>query len=131
VVRPFVRETTWKQFCANAKTFESTHHAAYETVGWLSSTVVSNPCANDRHFLAHYVPPANRRKEREPTSGLKPLTCSLRVISQVLQRFVQACKSRIDKPISFLCLALCCTVLCSRWYQSGIKLLMLAFPLHP
>src|SRR5215212_9441709 len=74
VVLPFLRETAWKQFCANAKTLESTHHAAYETVSRLSSTVVSNPCANDGHFLSHYVSPANRRKEREPTSGLEPLT---------------------------------------------------------
>ena len=57
----------------------------------------------------------------EPTSGLEPLTCSLRVISQVLQGFARACKSPISKRLSFLCLALCCTVLRSRWYQSGIK----------
>ena len=31
------------------------------------------------------------------------------------------CKCRISKPISFLCLATCCTVLRSRWSQSGIK----------
>jgi hypothetical protein len=59
--------------------------------------------------------------KREPTSGLEPLTCSLRVIIQALQRFAGACKTRIDKPISFLRLALCCTVLRSRWYQSGIN----------
>ncbi len=35
--------------------------------------------------------------------------------------FAQACKSRISKRISFLCFARCCTVLRSRWYQSGIK----------
>jgi hypothetical protein len=62
---------------------------------------------------------------REPTSGLEPLTCSLRVIGQVLQGLAQACKSRIDKLISFLRLAGRCTVLRSRWYQSGIKRLPL------
>jgi hypothetical protein len=46
---------------------------------------------------------------------------SLRVITQALQRLAQECKSRIDKPISFLYLAECCTVLRSRWYQSGIN----------
>ena len=60
-------------------------------------------------------------RKTEPTSGLEPLTCSLQVISQVLQGFAQACKYRIPKLISFLCLALCCTVLRSRWYQSGIN----------
>jgi hypothetical protein len=32
-----------------------------------------------------------------------------------------ACKCRISKPLSLLWLALCCTVLRSRWYQSGIN----------
>jgi hypothetical protein len=57
----------------------------------------------------------------ESTSGLEPLTCSLRVITQALQGLAQGCKSCIDKPTSFLSFALCCTVLRSRWYQSGIK----------
>ncbi len=60
-------------------------------------------------------------KNKEPTSGLEPLTCSLRVIHQVLQGFARDCKSCISKPLSFLCLALCCTVLRARWYQSGIR----------
>jgi integrase len=58
---------------------------------------------------------------REPTSGLEPLTCSLRVITQVLQGVARACNSRIPKPFSLLRLAECCTVLRSRWYQSGIN----------
>jgi hypothetical protein len=33
----------------------------------------------------------------------------------------EGCKSRIFRGVSFLCLAACCTVLRSRWYQSGIK----------
>src|SRR5919112_635378 len=47
--------------------------------------------------------------------------CSLRVIGHVLQGVAQACKSRISKGVSFPCLAECCTVLRSRWYQSGIN----------
>jgi len=39
----------------------------------------------------------------------------------VLQGFAQDCKSRIDKQVSFPCLALCCTVLRSRWCQSGVN----------
>jgi hypothetical protein len=58
---------------------------------------------------------------REPTSGLEPLTCSLRVIIQVLQGFARACKSRISRPVSLLRLAACCTVLRPRWCQSGVK----------
>jgi hypothetical protein len=39
----------------------------------------------------------------------------------VLQGLAQECKSRISKPVSFLYIAASCTVLRSRWYQSGIK----------
>jgi hypothetical protein len=61
----------------------------------------------------------------EPTSGLEPLTCSLRVIGHVLRGFAQECKSRISRRLSLLRVAQCCTVLRSRWYQSGIKRLPL------
>jgi hypothetical protein len=47
--------------------------------------------------------------------------CSLRVIIHVLLGFAQACKSHILKPVSFLRLAQCCTVLRSRWCQSGVN----------
>src|SRR5215208_4600250 len=46
------------------------------------------------------------RKNEEPTSGLKPLSCSLRVIIHVLQGFAEGCKSPISRPVSFLCPAL-------------------------
>ena len=59
--------------------------------------------------------------KKKPTSGLEPLTCSLRVIHQALQRFAWDCKSRVLKPLSLLWLALCCAVLRSRWYQNGIN----------
>src|SRR5215218_9849858 len=61
------------------------------------------------------------RQNTEPTSGLEPLTCSLRVISQVLQGYAQGCKTRIHRPVSLLCLAACCTVLRSPWCQSGVN----------
>src|SRR5829696_4721697 len=60
-------------------------------------------------------------QKKEPTSGLEPLTCSLRVIHQALQGFAQVCKSRISRRLSLLRVAPCCTVLRSRWYQNGIK----------
>ena len=43
------------------------------------------------------------------------------MIGQALQAFAVACKLRISKEFRFLRVALCCTVLRSRWYQSGIK----------
>jgi integrase len=43
------------------------------------------------------------------------------VITQALQGFAHACKSCISKGISLLGVAECCTVLRSRWYQSGIN----------
>ena len=61
--------------------------------------------------------PKTRADERTRTADL----ISLRVIHQALQRFAQGCKSRIFRGVSFLRLARCCTVLRSRWYQSGIK----------
>ena len=62
------------------------------------------------------------REKGETTSGLEPLTCSLRVIGQVLQRLARGCKSRISRRLSLLRFAACCTVLLlpvvSEWYQS-------------
>jgi hypothetical protein len=61
------------------------------------------------------------RKTREPTSGLEPLSCSLRVIIHVLLGFARACKSRISKRLSLLRVATRCTVLRFRWCQSGVN----------
>jgi hypothetical protein len=58
-----------------------------------------------------------RADERTRTADL----ISLRVIAQVLQGVAQTCKSLISKPIAVLWLAQCCTVLRSKWYQSGIN----------
>jgi hypothetical protein len=58
--------------------------------------------------------------KREPTSGLEPLTCSLRVIGHVLQGVAGDCKCRIFGGVSFPYLAECCTVLRSRRYHSGV-----------
>src|SRR5215210_6151996 len=58
-----------------------------------------------------------RADERTRTADL----ISLRVIYLALQGFAEACKCRIYKPLSFLRIAACCTVLRSRWYQSGIN----------
>src|SRR5829696_8345521 len=63
---------------------------------------------------------AGKTKSRRADSNRLPLL-QLRVIGQALQGFAQECKSRISKPLSFPWFALCCTVLRSRWYQSGVK----------
>jgi hypothetical protein len=44
-------------------------------------------------------------EHREPTSGLEPLTCSLRVCGQWLLGVAGVCKSRIDKGFSVPCVA--------------------------
>src|SRR5215212_5109767 len=84
-------------------------------------TVVKDADRRFRLVRHYYVLPAKPRKNKEPTSGLEPLTCSLRVIHQALQGFARGCKCRIFRGVSFPCLALYCTVLRSRWYQSGIN----------
>jgi hypothetical protein len=48
-------------------------------------------------------------------------SCSLRVITHALQGCAGDCKCRIFRGVSFPYLAECCTVLRSRWYQSGIN----------
>ena len=59
------------------------------------------------------------RRADERTRTAYP--CSLRVITQALQGCAGVCNCRISKPLSFLCLAVCCTVLRSRWCQSGVN----------
>jgi hypothetical protein len=66
------------------------------------------------------------RKNKEPTSGLEPPTCSLRVIIQALQRFAHSCKCRINKELFVLRVAACCTVLRSQWCQSGVKITLVS-----
>jgi hypothetical protein len=51
------------------------------------------------------------RQNEEPTSGLEPLSCSLRVSGQGLLSVAQDCKSRINKGLSVPCIAQYCRVL--------------------
>ena len=64
-----------------------------------------------------YLSRIRRADERTRTADL----LQLRVIHQALQGFADGCKFRIPRPISCLRFALCCTVLRTRWYQSGIR----------
>ena len=66
--------------------------------------------------------------QEEPTSRLEPLTCSSRVIIQVLRRIARSCVSPIPRPGYFSPL---CPVLhrislqvVSEWYQESLR------PLH-
>ncbi len=59
--------------------------------------------------------------QEEPTSRLEPLTCSSRVIIQVLRRIARSCVSPIPRPVTFRRFAPCCTVFRSKWYQSGTR----------
>jgi hypothetical protein len=68
---------------------------------------------------------AGKIESRRADSNRLPLL-QLRVITQALQGCAEACKCRIFRGVSFLRLAECCTVLRSRWYQSGINLTVVA-----
>jgi hypothetical protein len=52
-------------------------------------------------------------------SGLEPLTPAPATSDR--SGVAGVCKPRVDKPVSLLRFAACCTVLRSQWYQSGIK----------
>jgi hypothetical protein len=79
---------------------------------------------NPLHHRGFYRPPGFSCKsphDTEPTSGLEPLTCSLRVINRVFHGLAGVCKTRISRRLSLLWLAPCCTALRSRWCQSGVN----------
>src|SRR5215212_9462202 len=60
-------------------------------------------------------------ESRRADSNRLPLL-QLRVITQALQGCAGGCKHRIFRGVSFPCLAACCTVLRSRWYQDERQL---------
>jgi hypothetical protein len=62
-----------------------------------------------------------QEKQRADERTRTAYPCSLRVCGHGLQVFAGGCKSRISKRLSMLRLALCCTVLRSRWCQSGVN----------
>jgi hypothetical protein len=71
---------------------------------------LAQECCSDLHWF-------RRADERTRTADL----VSLRVITQALQGCAEACKCRMFRGVSFPCLAAYCTVLRSRWYQSGVN----------
>jgi hypothetical protein len=76
-------------------------------------------------MFLHFTCKSQQKESRRADSNRLPLL-QLRVITQALQGCAGDCKCRIFRGISFPCLAACCTVLRSRWYQSGIKRLRIA-----
>jgi hypothetical protein len=75
-----------------------------------------------------YLSRIKRADERARTADLS----SLRVISQVLQGVAPPCKTRISRRLPLLWFAACCTVLLSRWCQSGVNTtLVSAQQCHP
>ena len=74
-----------------------------------------------KHDILHLTYFSCKSTEKgEPTSGLEPLTCSLRVIGQALLGVAEGCKSRIFRRPSLLRIAVRCTVLRSRWCQEAV-----------
>src|SRR5215211_6950749 len=71
------------------------------------------------------IPYTYGEKKRADERTRTAYPCSLWVIGHVLQGLAQEYKSRIFKPVSFLSFARCCTVLRSRWYQSGINFILI------
>jgi hypothetical protein len=67
------------------------------------------------------------RQNMEPTSGLEPLTCSLRVIIRTLQRFAQDCKSHYLGDFLF-CGLPCVAPNCAR---GGVKVVSTSAPYPP
>jgi hypothetical protein len=78
-------------------------------------------CFSEAEYSA-YLSRIERADERTRTADL----VSLRVIHQGLQGVAQGCKSCIFSGVSFPCLAAWCTVLRSRWYQSGINITLVS-----
>jgi hypothetical protein len=81
-------------------------------------------CAARRE--ARRAPTLRKAKKRPDERTRTADLLQLRVIIQVLQGLAGGCKYRISKLLSFLRVALRCTVLRSRWYQSGIRISRLA-----
>ena len=75
-----------------------------------------------RHQYSAYLSRIERADERTRTA----YPCSLRVIIHALRGYAGACRNRISKLATFLCLAVRCTVLRSRWCQSGVRISRLA-----
>jgi hypothetical protein len=112
-----VRPTVFDSPMASAAfvAFASAHVAHRLNVPWEMDT--RSKAGHCVCSAPHGYTELQRAEERTRTAD--PI--SLRVIGQALQGFAGDCKCCIFRGVSFLRLAECCTVLRSRWYQSGIN----------
>jgi hypothetical protein len=113
---PFLTIPCYLEYCAIVTSVSKTRRAC-ATEG----AIISLRLCRGSLFLRHLQ---GKRGADERTRTAYP--CSLRVIHQALHGCAEACKHRISKRLSLLRVAACCTVLRSRWYQSGINV-----TLHP
>src|SRR5215203_1449290 len=81
---------------------------------------VKNNLLHHRDFYTSSDFPANQEKKRANERNRTAYPCSLRVIGHVLRGLAEACKPRISRGFSLPCLAPCCPVLRSRWYQEAV-----------
>jgi hypothetical protein len=90
---------------------------------WASSLLLTYCCQDPSNMIVGsslfigFAGKIERADERARTADL----ISLRVLIHALQGVAEDCKCRISKPYSFLQLAVRCTVLHSRWCQSGVR----------
>jgi hypothetical protein len=66
---------------------------------------------------------ADKPRSRRADSNRLPLL-QLRVCGHALQELAEGCKTRIPRRLSLLQVAASCTVLRSRWYQSGVNIIL-------
>jgi hypothetical protein len=104
-------------------TFDRLSRRERDGRGFGVATAAKPPIILPRTFLFLWVLQVKERAdERTRTADLT----SLRVISQALQGLAGVCKSPILKRVSLLYLALSCTVLRSRWCQSGVNVILVS-----
>ena len=85
--------------------------------GFISISPELRTGASHRGENSVYLRRFERSDERTRTADL----VSLRTIIHAWQGFADGCKCRVFRRFSLLSFAECCTVLRSRWYQSGVK----------
>jgi hypothetical protein len=89
--------------------------------GVRSGSGVNNDSRHHRGSSRSSDFPANLKKKGADERTRTAYPCSLRVIHQPLQGVARVCKTPISREVSLLCLAQGCTVLRSRWCQSGVN----------
>jgi hypothetical protein len=96
------------------------HEERYASCTFPSLSLLAEALSASKSRLPHVA--SRRRKKLRADEPIRTADLlQLRVMHQALQGCAGGCKCRIFRGVSLLRLAECCTVLRSRWYQSGIK----------